>query len=124
MINDEVIKEIYKRYKKPVKRDELNLPYFQEILSENNPIDVDDEKVEIRNMDQFSPFKRFLIRSIYTVLEFEHMVAFVFNNHIMFLDKESSESHIHLKPEEKKERIVRRTFSSLKMCCRYFCCSN
>ena len=105
MINDEVIKEIYKRYKKPVKRDELNLPCFQEILSENNPIDVDDEKVEIRNMDQFSPFKRFLIRSIYTVLEFEHMVAFVFKNHIMFLDKESSESHIHLKPEEKKSGL-------------------
>lgn len=33
------------------------------------------------------------------------MVAFVFNNHIMFLDKESSESHIHLKPEEKKSGL-------------------
>lgn len=102
MINDEVIKEIYKRYKKPVKRDELNLPYFQQLLSKTNPIEVDDEMVEIKSMDQFSPFKRFLIRSIYTILEFERMVAFVFNNHIMFLDKDQPGSHIHLKPEKRK----------------------
>mgnify|MGYP001030350061 CR=1 FL=1 len=102
MINDEVIKEIYKRYKKPAKREELNLPYFQTILSENNPIVIDDEKVEITNMEEFSPFKRFLIRSIYSVIEFERMVAFVFHNHIMFLDKQNPVSHIHLRPERKK----------------------
>ena len=102
MITEEVIKEIYKRYKRPAKRDELNLPYFQAILAENNPIEFDDEKVEIKNMDQFSPFRRFLIRSIYTVLEFEHMVAFVFNSHIMFLDKDTSGTHVHLKPEKKR----------------------
>lgn len=102
MINDEVIKEIYKRYKKPVKRDELNLSYFQQLLSENNPIEFDNEKVEVKNMEQFSPFRRFLIRSIFVILEFEHMVAFVFKNHIMFLDKENSGSHIHLRPEKKR----------------------
>lgn len=103
MINDEVIKEIYKRFKKPAKREDLNLPYFQELLSESNPIDITDEMVEIKSMEQYSPFRRFLIRSIFTVIEFERMVAFVFNNHIMFLDKESSGSHIHLKLEKKRK---------------------
>lgn len=102
MINEDVIKEIYKRYKRPVKRAELNLPFFQEILAENNPVVYDDEKVEIVNMEQFSPFRRFLIRSIYTIIEFDRMVAFVFKNHIIFLEKDAPLSHIHLRPEEKK----------------------
>lgn len=102
MISEEVIKEIYKRYKKPVKRVELNLPFYQEMLAENNPIVFDNEKVEIVNMDQFSPFRRFLIRSIYTIIEFDRMVAFVFKSHIIFLEKDAPLSHIHLRPEEKK----------------------
>lgn len=105
MINEEVIQEIYKRYKKPVKRDELNLPYFQQLLSENNPIEINDEMVEVQNMEQFSPFKRFLVRSINNIIEFERRVAFVFNNHILFLDKDCAQSHIHLKPEKKKKGL-------------------
>lgn len=103
MINDEVIKEIYKKYKRPAKQAELNLPYFQELLAENNPIIINDEMVEIKRMDQFSPFKRFLIKSIHTVIEFERMVAFVFCNRIMFLDKNEPQVHVHLKPERRRK---------------------
>lgn len=102
MINDNVIKEIYKKFRKPMKRDELNLPYFKEILAEHNPIDINEDVVEIAEMDQFSPFRRFLIRSLNAVIEFESMVAFVFKNHIVFLNKDKPGTHIHLKPEDKK----------------------
>ena len=104
MINDEVIKEIYRKCsgRKVKSPDELRLPYYQELLSHANPIDVSDELVSIRNMDEYSPFKRFLIRSLNAVIEFERTVAFVFNNHIIFMSTEAEDVHIHFRPAKKK----------------------
>ena len=108
MINENVIKEIYRRFKKPVKdQSELNLPYFQQLLQTHNPIEVGDEMITIRNMEEFSPFKRFLIRSLTTVLELDKMVAFVFNTHIVFMNKDSEATHVHLRPEPKKGLLAR-----------------
>lgn len=103
MITDAVIKEIYKRYDKPVKRREsLNLPYYQEVLSANNPITVEDEMISIDNVEEFSPFKRFLIRSLNGIIEFDTMIAFVLKNHIIFMNKEKPEMRVHLRPHKPK----------------------
>jgi hypothetical protein len=110
MINDEVINEIYKRYPKPVKdKASLNIPYYQELLQASNPIEVKDDMIIIQKIDEFSPFKRFLIRSLNAILEIDQMVAFVFNTHIVFMNKEENELRIHLKPERKKG-LFRRLF--------------
>lgn len=100
MINEAVIKEIYKKYKKPTEPSKLNLPHIQKVLEKHNPIEIDEEMIILKKMDDFSPFKRFLIRRINTILEIDKMVAFVFPSHIIFVSEEDDNIHIHLRPEK------------------------
>lgn len=111
MITDRVIKEIYKKYNKAVKSPEdLNLKYFVALLKPNHNIRVDKNEVIFEDQEEFSPFRRFLIRSLNGVLEFDRQVAFVFSNHILFLGKESDDMRIHMKPFEEKKSFLRRLF--------------
>lgn len=101
MITDNVIKEIYKKFNKPHKHEEeLNLDYFLNLLKENHSISRDGIEIIIEDLDEYNPFRRFLIRSINAILEFDKMIAFVFRNHILFLGKEDSQMRVHIKPEK------------------------
>ena len=99
MITEEVIKEIYKNYNKPAKnREELNLPYIVDLLSPHHKIKIDDDEVIVESIEEFSPFKRFLIRALYAVLEFDRNVAFVFKTHILFFSKKDNQMSVHFAP--------------------------
>lgn len=103
MITDTVIKEIYKKFGKPHKNEEeLQLDYFLKMLNENHAITRDGMEIIIEDLDEFNPFRRFLIRGINAILEFDKMVAFVFRNHILFLGKEDNQMRVHIKPEKPK----------------------
>ncbi|MDE7441383.1 MAG: hypothetical protein K2M69_04375 [Muribaculaceae bacterium] len=104
MITDEVIKEIYKTYGKPHKhREELQLDYFIDLLSENHKLSiVDDDEIIVENLEEFNPFRRFLIRGLHAVIEFDTYVAFVFQGHILFFGKEDPSLQVHMRPERKK----------------------
>ncbi|MBD5330158.1 MAG: hypothetical protein HDS03_09840 [Bacteroides sp.] len=104
MITDEVIKEIYKTYGKPHKhREDLQLDYFIDLLSENHKLSiVDDDEIIVENLEEFNPFRRFLIRGLHAVIEFDTYVAFVFQGHILFFGKEDPSLQVHMRPERKK----------------------
>lgn len=103
MITEQVIKEIYKKYKKPQKdSEELNLDYFLEILKQHHNITLDDGEIILNDLEEFNPFRRLLVRSLHGVLEFDNVIAFVTGNHILFLGKENNSLRVHFKPEEKK----------------------
>lgn len=103
MITEAVIKDIYKHYGKPLKnRDSLDIAHFQELLAAHNPIKLEDEMITIENLEEFSPFKRFFIRSLNGVIEIDNMVALVFQNHIIFLNKEKADMRVHLRPQKSK----------------------
>ena len=57
-------------------------------------------EIVLKDVEEFSPFRRFLIRSLNAVLEFDKLIAFVFRNHILFLGKEDNQLHVHIKPEK------------------------
>ena len=81
MITQEVINEIYKNYNKPCKNEEdLNLPYFVELLKPHHKLKLDDMEVIVESEEEFSPFRRFLKRGLFAVLEFDRNVAFVFHS--------------------------------------------
>ena len=102
MITDSVIKEIYKKFRKPHKNvEDLRLDYFIPLLSENHALESDGFEIIIKDLEEYNPFRRFLIRSINAILEFDKMIAFVFRNHILFFGKEDNQLRIHIKPEEK-----------------------
>lgn len=108
MITDSVIKEIYKKFGKPHKNAaELRLDYFIPMLTPNHAIRQIDDEIIIEDLDEFNPFRRFLVRSINAVLEFDKMIAFVFRNHILFLGKEDNQMRVHIKPEKPKSLLGR-----------------
>lgn len=102
MITDKVIKEIYKRYSKPNRnREDLRLEYFLDLLKQYHNITLDDDEIIINDLEEMNPFRRFLIRSLNGILEFDSNVAFVFKNHILFLRKDNSDIRIHIKAAPK-----------------------
>lgn len=108
MINQKVIKEIYKKYRRPEKNPEnLRLDYFQELLADSNPFEIDDDMIVLKQVDEFSPFKRFLIRSLYGVIEFSRNVAFVFPNHIIFLNKNDEGINFYLREEDEPKGFMK-----------------
>lgn len=112
MITDRVIKEIYKKYGKAADNPEsLRLDHYIDILSPNHNIKVNDREVVFEDQEEFSPFRRFLLRSLNAILEFDKQVAFVFRNHILFLGKDSNEMRVHMRPVEDKQSFFSRIFS-------------
>lgn len=122
MITDAVIQEIYKKNKRPPKDlNELNLPEALYILRPNHKMTVDSEdlsraEVILDDMEEYSPFRRFLVRSLHAILHFDRQVAFVFRTHILFLNKNNNEIRVHFRPdggddEEEEDRSwLRRLF--------------
>ncbi|MDE6272687.1 MAG: hypothetical protein K2M31_06740 [Muribaculaceae bacterium] len=109
MITDEVIREIYKNHKKPPKDfSELNLAENLYILKKHHNLTLDSDDLQtaeiiINDLEDFNPFRRFLVRSLHAILEFDRMVAFVFRNHILFLGKEDNQLRVHFKPEDDED---------------------
>ena len=102
MITEEVIKEIYKNYKKPARhREELNIPYFIELLKPHHKLRATDMEIVNEGLEEFSPFSCFLIRSLHAILEFDKNVAFVFQDHILFYSKQDGQISVNFKPESK-----------------------
>jgi len=99
MITDEVIKEIYKKHKKPPKKQEdLQLEHFIELLKPQHDMSIDGTEIVIKDMEPDNPFSRFLIRGLTAIIEFDKMVAFVLRDHIIFFEKNGPGVHVHFKP--------------------------
>lgn len=112
-ITADVIKEIYKKCKKdPESVEALNIPYFIDLLKEHHSIRQIDDELMIDSFDEFNPFRRFLIRSIRDIIEFDREVAIVCRSHIIFLNKYDGEASIHMKPETEKRGFFERLFGS------------
>ena len=109
MITEDVIKEIYKKYKKPPKEaSELELERYIDMLKPHHDISSDGFEVVLNDLDECDPFKRFLIRSLNAILDFDKIVAFVFRDHILFLGKDNNAMRAHFKPES--DNIFSRIF--------------
>ncbi|MDE6247183.1 MAG: hypothetical protein K2M41_05005 [Muribaculaceae bacterium] len=110
MITDEVIREIYKTNKKPPKDlNDLNLQDALLTLKNYHNLTLDSEdlskaEIVLNDLEEFNPFRRFLVRSLHAVLEFDKMMAFVFAHHILFLGKNDNQLRVHFRPEEEEEK--------------------
>ncbi len=102
MVTKDVIKEIYKKYSTPPKDIEsLQLPHYIGLLKAHHNLEINGEEIVNHNLDDFNPFRRFLMRRLTAVLNFDKVVAFAFSRHIIFFDKESENIHVHFKPEKR-----------------------
>lgn len=113
MITSKVIDEIYKNFKKPPKhKSQLQLEHYIEQLAPHHLLSLseDGEEIIIGDLDDFNPFKRFLVNRLTGIVEFDKTVAFAFDNHIIFLDKDTNEMRVHFKSEKRSllSRLFRR----------------
>lgn len=124
MISNEVIQEIYKSTAKPPKHSEdLGLEEHLERLRAHHHITLNDPgssmaEVVLDDLEDTSPFKRFLVRSLHGVLEFDKSTAFAFKSHILFLSNKDNQLRVHFKPsipdeDEEDEEDGRSFFSRL-----------
>ena len=119
MISDQVIQEIYKTNTKPPKHlEDLHLVEALDMLQEHHNISIDDSdlskaEVILNDLEVTNHFRRFLVRSLFAILEFDKMMAFVFRNHILFLGKKNSDLRVHFKPEPDDDEEGSSFFSRL-----------
>lgn len=107
MITDVVIKDIYKKFNKPARVEDLNVDYFVALLKDHHALRVFEDEIIVDDLDEYNPFRRFLMRGINAILEFDKMVAFVFRTHILFFGKENNELRVHIKPEKPRSFFSR-----------------
>lgn len=105
MITEEVIKDIYKKFNKRAKGEDLNLPHYIDMLKTYHQFHEDEDEVIVADLDDFNPFRRFLKRALYAVLEFDKWVAFVFPTHILFFSKKDNHMSVHFRPDDKKSLL-------------------
>lgn len=111
MITEKVIKEIYRKFRKPPHSwEELNIDFYTNILSEHHKIREDEDEIIFDDLEEFNPFRRILKRRLHAVLEFDFYVAFVTPTHILFLNKENNQVRICMKPE-KSDSFFNRIFA-------------
>lgn len=109
MVTKKVINEIYKKYNKPPKNiEDLSIPRFIDMLKKHHDLQCADGEIINRGFEAGEPFARMLVRRLNAILDFDNMVAFVFDKHIMFFDKNSDNMHVHFKQE--KPGLFRRLF--------------
>lgn len=106
MITDEVIKEIYKNYNRQGRKpEELNIDHFIRLLTDTHLIYTDDDELVIDDLEESNPFRRFLIRSLTGILEFDRHVAFVFIDHILFFNKTTGAMRVHFKVAKQRSLL-------------------
>ena len=111
MITEKVIKEIYKRFRKPpMDIAELEIPKYIEMLKGHHSLKFDDGELIVESLEEFNPFRRILGRRLLAILEFERNVAIVTPSHILFLSKNSDQVRVHIKPE-RTPNILDRIFA-------------
>ena len=99
MITEKVINSLYKTYnKRPASADELDIDLLFENLIENHDIEIDDHAhLIINSIPEDSPFHRISLTRIHAIVEFEHKIAIVLPNSIIFLNKKDNKTHIHIR---------------------------
>lgn len=86
--------------KPPRHLEDLRLYDMVEELSPYHAISVDGEdlskaEVILEDLEETNPFRRFLVRGLHAILDIDNVIAFVFDNHILFLNKDSKGLRVH-----------------------------
>ncbi len=100
MITKEVIKEVYKKYrKKPRSIDCLDVALLFDSVGETHGIEIIDEKIVINSIESTSLFHQISLSRVHGIVNFEKTIAIVLHSSIIFLDKYEPKQNVHIKSE-------------------------
>lgn len=99
MINNQVIQELYNKFpKRPASPDELDIELMFMHLMDHHDFYIDnDGNLVINSIAPSSPFHCIPLTHIHKIVDFEDKVALVLHSSIIFLDKNDSKVHIHIR---------------------------
>jgi hypothetical protein len=103
MITREVIDTLYKKYQDtPESADCLNMSLLFDDAATHHKlaVDVETERLTIGSVAKSSPFRRIAMRCINAIVPFEEWIAIVMHSSIIFLNRDSSDVSVHLRPFE------------------------
>lgn len=102
MINNQVIQELYHKFtKRPASPDELDIDLMFMHLMDNHDFYIDDDgNLIINSIAPSSPFHTIPLTHIHKIVDFENKVALVLHSSIIFLDKNDSKVHIHIRTQK------------------------
>lgn len=102
MITKEVIKEIYRKYrKKPKGIDELDVGLLFDRVADVHGLTIEEEKIVLRSIEEKSFFRTIALSRVYGIVNFEETVGIVLHSSIIFLSKKEPKVNVHIKPEPK-----------------------
>ena len=100
MITKEVIKEVYRKYrKKPKSIDCLQVGLLFDAVGETHDIEIVDDKIVINSVESTSLFHKIALSRVHGIVNFEKTIAIVFHSSILFLDKYEPKQSVHIKPQ-------------------------
>lgn len=102
MINNQVIQELYHKFpKRPASPNELDIDLMFMHLMDNHDFYIDDDgNLIINSIAPSSPFHTIPLTHIHKIVDFENKVALVLHSSIIFLDKNDSKVHIHIRTQK------------------------
>ncbi len=115
MVTKQVIKTLYKQFKRPPKTpDELNIALLFDYAMDNHGIFIDENNLYIGSVDPSSPFATIELKRVHEIVEFEKVIAIVLPTSIVFLNKENSDVQIHLRLDDDEPTMWQRIKSAVK----------
>lgn len=117
MVTKQVIDDIYRQFNHPPQSvDELNIGLLFDYALENHGIVIDENDLYIGSVDPKSPFAVLPLDRIHEILEFEDVIAIVLHSSILFLNKNNSNVHVHIRMDSPSlwTRLKSRLFRSHK----------
>lgn len=102
MVTAEVIKSLYKEYRKrPKSSEELNVNILLEQTGDNINVEVRDNRIYINNLDEKSPFRSIRLDRVHGIVNFEKTIAIILSQSMILLLKETGDVNINIKPLKK-----------------------
>lgn len=100
MITKEVIKEVYKKYrKKPKSIDLLDVALLFGKVGETHGIEIVDNSIVINSLDSTSLFHKIALSRVHGIVNFDKTIAIVMHSSMLFLDKDEPKQNVHIKPQ-------------------------
>lgn len=100
MIKPEIIKELYKKFPQPTEeKNKLNLEHLSSEKLNHHSIEMTSTDLVINSVEEISPFHEIPLRNISGIENLESHIAIVLRNSIIFLDKKTTDIHVHINIE-------------------------
>lgn len=99
MIDNKTIQELYKKFnRRPSSPVDLDIELLFLYLMDNHNFYIDDNgNLVIGSIAPSSPFHSIPLAHIHKIVEFEDEIALVLHSSIIFLNKNNSKVHIHIR---------------------------